>query len=119
MRLNYFSPKAINKIYRYSKGIPRVINVLCDNALLLGYAINQRVVGKSMIREVISDLDGFSQRRIKKYLFAAILLALVSICLGAIFFWWGDDLIRISKGFLVGVLPKYKEFSEKLFRGVP
>jgi general secretion pathway protein A len=118
IRVNYFSPKAIREIHRYSKGIPRLINVLCDNALLLGYAIGEKVVGKSMIREVIRDLDGFSQEKIKKYLFAAILLALVSICLGIIFFWWGDDLIRISKGFLSGVLPKYKQFFERLFRGV-
>jgi len=115
---NLFSPEAIDKIYKYSKGIPRLINVLCDNALLLGYATDEKVVGKSMIREVIKDLDGFSQRKIKKYLFAAILLALVSICLGIIFFWWGDDLIRSSKGFLNGPVPKYKEFFENIFRGV-
>jgi hypothetical protein len=71
-----------------------------------------------MIREVIRDLDGFSQRKIEKYLFAAILLVLVSACLGIIFFWGGDDLIRSSKAFLSGVLPKYREFFERLLRGV-
>ena len=118
IRRNCFSSKAIHEIHRYSKGIPRLINVLCDNALLLGYATDEKVLGKSMIREVIKDLDGFSQRKINKYLFAAILLALVSICLGIIFFWWGDDLIRSSRGFLSGGVPKYKEFFEKIFQGV-
>jgi general secretion pathway protein A len=117
-RPNYFSPKAIDEIHRYSKGIPRLINVLCDNALLLGYAIDEKVIRKSMIREVIKDLDGFPRGKIRRYLFAAVLLALVSIGLGLIVYWWGDDLIRISKGFLGDVLPKYKQFFERLFRGV-
>jgi general secretion pathway protein A len=118
IRRGYFSPKAIREIHRYSKGIPRLINVLCDNALLLGYAIEEKVVGKSMIREVIRDLDGFSQSKIKKYVLAAILLALTSVCLGIIFFWQGGELIRISREFLSGVLPKYTQLLERLFRGV-
>ena len=33
---------AISLISRYSKGIPRVINILCDNAFLIGYALSQK-----------------------------------------------------------------------------
>ena len=115
---NYFSPNAVRAIHRYSKGIPRLINVLCDNALLLGYATDQKVIGKSMIREVIRDLEAFSIGRRKKYLWVGLLLATASILLGAILFWWGDDLNRSFEGLLNGVSPIYKQFFERFLRGV-
>src|SRR4030042_4221528 len=37
-----FTPKAFDKIYRYSEGIPRLINIVCDNALLTGYATERK-----------------------------------------------------------------------------
>src|SRR4030066_1421406 len=36
-----FTEKAIKEVYRRSGGIPRLINILCDNALLNGYALDQ------------------------------------------------------------------------------
>lgn len=84
-----FSPKALNKIYKYSKGIPRLINVVCDNALLTGYAYDQKVIDESVIREVIKDLEGLSLRKKRRYLFPLIVTVFVSLCLGVFFFWWG------------------------------
>jgi general secretion pathway protein A len=37
-----FTEKAIKEIYLRSGGIPRLINVVCDNALLNGYALDQK-----------------------------------------------------------------------------
>jgi general secretion pathway protein A len=56
--MDLFTPKALDKIYKYSKGIPRVINIVCDNALLIGYATDQQIVGDKIIREVIENLEG-------------------------------------------------------------
>ena len=53
-----FSPKALDEIYMYSKGIPRSINIVCDNALLSGYSADQKTIGDRIIDEVISNLDG-------------------------------------------------------------
>ena len=53
-----FSPKALDEIYMYSKGIPRSINIVCDNALLSGYSSDQKTIGDKIIDEVISNLDG-------------------------------------------------------------
>jgi general secretion pathway protein A len=52
-----FTIKAVETIYAYSSGIPRVINVLCDNGLLTAFALGRRVVDASMIREVAEDLN--------------------------------------------------------------
>jgi type II secretory pathway predicted ATPase ExeA len=48
---------ALESIYSYSGGIPRVINVLCDNALLMGYALRRRDIDAGIIREVAEDLN--------------------------------------------------------------
>jgi type II secretory pathway predicted ATPase ExeA len=53
---NLFHPEAVHKIAVYSKGIPRLINVICDNALLLAYAASRKTVSVDMIGEVASDL---------------------------------------------------------------
>jgi general secretion pathway protein A len=54
---SFFAPDAIDEIYRYSRGIPRLINIVCDNALLIGYAIGQKKIKRKIIREAINDLD--------------------------------------------------------------
>ncbi len=57
-------------IHRYTKGVPRLINVLCDRALLAGYTLRSRAINKAMIEQAykeVSDLPGkniFSQLRL-------------------------------------------------------
>lgn len=60
-----FTKKAIQEIYRKSGGIPRSINILCDNALLNGFALYQKIVDVKSVREVAKDLKfGKKSRRI-------------------------------------------------------
>ena len=54
---NIFNKKAISGICEHSKGIPRNINVICDNALLLGYAKSNKKINLHIINEVIKDMD--------------------------------------------------------------
>jgi general secretion pathway protein A len=51
-----FPKKAIKEIYRISRGIPRLINILCDNSLLNGYASEQMVIHKKLVKEAAKDL---------------------------------------------------------------
>jgi general secretion pathway protein A len=51
-----FATPAIERISYYSQGIPRLINVICDNALLIAYAKSQKVVSAEMIAEAAADL---------------------------------------------------------------
>ncbi len=57
-----FDSGAVSEIYRYAKGIPRLINIVCDNALLTGFSREQNRIGKEIIREVIGDLEGREKR---------------------------------------------------------
>jgi general secretion pathway protein A len=60
-----FTKRAIQEIYRKSGGIPRSINILCDNALLNGFALCQKIVDVRSVREVAKDLKfGKQSRRI-------------------------------------------------------
>jgi general secretion pathway protein A len=52
-----FTPNALESIHAYSGGIPRIVNVLCDNALLTGYALGRKEIDTGIIREVAEDLS--------------------------------------------------------------
>lgn len=51
-----FSPEILAEIHRRTGGIPRLINLVCDNVLLVAFAMNSRIVTLPMIEEVTSDL---------------------------------------------------------------
>lgn len=51
-----FDPDALPAIWEFSTGIPRIVNTVCDNALLLGYALGKRTIDVSVMQEVITDL---------------------------------------------------------------
>jgi hypothetical protein len=52
-----FDARAVERITLYSQGIPRLINVICDNALLIAYASSKKRVSAEMIEEVAWDLQ--------------------------------------------------------------
>jgi general secretion pathway protein A len=52
-----FTDAAVDLIFKYSSGIPRLVNVLCANALLLGFGAGKRKIDEILIGEVIADLS--------------------------------------------------------------
>jgi general secretion pathway protein A len=52
-----FSDQAIALIAKASRGIPRLVNSICDNALLLGYASEEPRIAAGHIQHVLRDLD--------------------------------------------------------------
>jgi len=50
-----FPDSTVAVIYRYSRGIPRLINTVCENALIIAYARQARLVTPDIIEEVASD----------------------------------------------------------------
>ena len=55
--ISLFGPKAIDAVHKYSGGIPRLVNIICDNALLTVYALRKDKVEAGMITEVAQDLQ--------------------------------------------------------------
>lgn len=52
-----FTPEAIKYIHIYSKGNPRLINTICDNAIFEGFLIKQKPIDKDTIDSVAANLD--------------------------------------------------------------
>lgn len=52
-----FSQETINIIYTYSRGVPRLINIICDFVLLAAYAEEKTDIDVAMVQEIIGDLD--------------------------------------------------------------
>ena len=51
-----FDSGAIDEIYFFSGGYPRLINIMCDHALLTGYVRNVQVINANLIRECREEL---------------------------------------------------------------
>ncbi len=52
-----FRPRALEAIHRLSQGIPRVINLLCDRALLAGFADRTNVIGADIVKAASESLE--------------------------------------------------------------
>jgi general secretion pathway protein A len=53
-----FTPAAMTLLFTHSRRIPRIINVMCDNALLIGFAASCKKIDETIMLEVIRDMDG-------------------------------------------------------------
>ena len=52
-----FEPESIDAIFRYSHGIPRLINIICDFLMFLAFAEEATTLTVDMVSDVIGDLD--------------------------------------------------------------
>ena len=57
-----FSLDSISLLYQYSEGIPRLINIICDNALLTAYAHDCRTVTPDIIQDAVKDNNIFEKK---------------------------------------------------------
>ncbi len=79
-----FSTSALREIHRLTDGIPRIINVICDRALLGAFTQEQHRIGPSMIRDAASEVYGrsFSPQWMKLLVGGAGGVAVVGLTLG-------------------------------------
>jgi len=60
-----FSDPAMEWVHDYAGGVPRLINVLCDRALLIGYVEEKRVIDEDVVRAAVQELErGSVERRV-------------------------------------------------------
>lgn len=52
-----FSHAAVRQIHRYSKGVPRLINIVCDRALLTAYVMNSREITRAIVKKTLRELS--------------------------------------------------------------
>jgi len=51
----YFTLEALQLVYQFSKGVPRLVNQICDFALLTGYVDGLRIIDEHIMQEVIGE----------------------------------------------------------------
>lgn len=55
-----FQHGALSKIYQYTRGVPRLVNGLCDRALLTGYVNDTKVINEQMVAEAAEELPALT-----------------------------------------------------------
>jgi len=72
-----FTRGALKKIVRKAKGIPRNINILCDNALITGFGYKKKPVNTRIVKEVIADFGGKAKPSLLRWVLAPAALILL------------------------------------------
>jgi general secretion pathway protein A len=56
-----FSQESLEAMYVYARGLPRIVNLLCEHSLIAGYAAQVKVITPDIVRRVATDFDLTSQ----------------------------------------------------------
>ncbi|MBV8909166.1 MAG: AAA family ATPase [Gammaproteobacteria bacterium] len=80
-----FSPGALYAVFRLSAGVPRVINVICDRALLGAYSLDRHRVTAALVRSAATEVFGrrFAPRWLPWVATAAVAVALTAVTVAA------------------------------------
>jgi general secretion pathway protein A len=87
-----FSGRALKRIYRYSRGLPRLINVACDRALLAGYTRDTVRISSRIAAAGIKDMRGelASYTRKRRLILVPAFVVLAAVFAAGIYFKWYD-----------------------------
>lgn len=95
-----FTKGAMTEIVQHAKGIPRVINIVCDNAFVTGYGYQKKPVTRAIIKEIIADFEGKKGAKEEKpqrqYVFRWKAAAAILIFAGLAFGFWRSPLSDIA-----------------------
>ena len=108
-----FTKSALNLIARKANGIPRRINILCDNALITGFGRQVKPVSVSVVREIIGDIDTNRSTHQSSNVKWAVGFGIALIIIAAALFFV-DSPWRNSK---VAIQPSVKQMEENAPRG--
>lgn len=85
-----FDARAKREVYRLSGGVPRVMNVICDRALLGAFSRESRTVNTRLVRKAAAEVSG--QSLLPKFVkWGLPAVAIVAVLVLAVRFWPGAD----------------------------
>lgn len=53
-----FSPRVLGTVYKYSRGVPRLINIICERALMAAFVEGKNTIGKPQIKKAMESIEG-------------------------------------------------------------
>lgn len=83
-----FSSSAITLIYLCTRGVPRMINILCDRSLLIAYGDERRRIKTGIVIRAMRELLNHSRGRRFSLLSAGIIALVIMVCLAGIAMKW-------------------------------
>ncbi len=83
-----FRPRAVRAVHRHSRGIPRLINLICDRALMAAYTRGLREVDAAVVTEAVQELAGVGLPRRRRHLAWFAAAAVLAGLVGAALAWW-------------------------------
>ncbi|MCG7950034.1 MAG: AAA family ATPase [gamma proteobacterium symbiont of Clathrolucina costata] len=90
-----FNAGALRYIYRYSGGVPRVINILCHRGMLMAYGNHAKQVTGGMIKRVYQELSGLGEGSRRQLAWSWGLVALLGFTLAVLLVWNDEQLSRL------------------------
>jgi general secretion pathway protein A len=66
--VDLFTDGALREVYRRARGVPRLINLLADRALLAGYGAGEKQIGGDLVHEAAREILGARRKRLRKRL---------------------------------------------------
>ena len=76
-----FEPEAVGLIWKFSRGIPRVINTLCDAALVIGHSTARKVIDGQIAKDTIRDMSHLRPKAVTFFRRPAFLYAVSGVLL--------------------------------------
>lgn len=109
-----FSTSALNELYRRSRGIPRLINIICDRALLGAYVQGQDNVDKRTLSKAAQEVIGDEKapRRVLKWALTVLTLVVSVTALAATFYNQGMHFFPANNAGHPGLLKRLNGFQE-------
>jgi general secretion pathway protein A len=94
-----FNATALRNIYRFSGGVPRVINIFCYRGLLMAYGKHANQVTGGMIKQVYQELSGMGERSRRQLTWAWFAVAFLGLTLTGLIVWNAEQLSRLAPSF--------------------
>ncbi|MGR3972229.1 ExeA family protein [Shewanella sp. 1180_01] len=85
-----FTRKAVKMLQKYSGGIPRLINLLCERSLMAGYAQSRVPIDHHMVRQAAAEVLGEEEPTQNRYLWPTATAAALFVAFG-ISYWLFTD----------------------------
>ncbi len=86
-----FTRKAIKILHKYSGGIPRLINLLCERALMAGYAQSKVPIDHHMVRQAAAEVLGEEEPKPHKALWPSAVAAALVLAFGVSYWLFTDN----------------------------
>lgn len=101
-----FTPGALRLLYKLSGGVPRLINVLCNRAMMAAYGADRLTINRSVLRRVARELAGENDVKSTSARWGWVGAAVLLLGLGALLFrqsvllqtWFGETVPSVVSG---------------------